>query len=359
MGSINNVPINKTSFKAYQMNDADYARARLESIFSSLREGRLISLFVEPTSNCDLACQFCAMHSTVVDLDDNSEGKFARKSKSRMCYEDFSILVEMLLSIPKLKMLQFSGHGEPLLNKNLPEMIALAKQKGVTESIVVTTNGTLLNETRFRTLIDAGVDEIRVSLDCITPEVYEKVKGANKAEITKDNLLNCLNIMNSINTNATLMIECIRLKEPSMAGALSEEEAIDRIFGDKVRMTAGAILRWRDERNWVGQMGHGQPFLRNKPCEFPFFALFVHSDCRVSSCCADTTQSFVIGDFREAEDFRYFINSPSLKELRYSLVNLDFNPICKRCDFSSVVDDELLASRDLIVRLLGREGGVF
>ncbi|MDQ5910368.1 MAG: hypothetical protein QG599_2464 [Pseudomonadota bacterium] len=358
MGTSSNTNEGVSSFESCQMNDIKYSKMRLESIISSLREERLISLFVEPTSHCDLACQFCAMHSTVVDLDDSSEGKFARKSKSRMSYEDFSILMEMLLSIPKLKMLQFSGHGEPLLNKSLPKMIALAKEKGVTERIVVTTNGTLLNETKFRNLIDAGVDEIRVSLDCITPEIYEKVKGADKAEILKDNLLNCLNIMNSINTNATLIIECIRLNEPGMAGALSEEEAINRIFGDKVRMTAGATFRWRDERNWVGQMGHGQPFLRNKPCEFPFFALFVHSDCRVSSCCADTTQSFVIGDFREAEDFRYFINSPALKELRYSLVNLDFNPICKRCDFSSAVDDELLASRDLIVRLLGGEGGI-
>ena len=139
-----------------------------------------------------------------------------------------------------------------MLNKSLPSMIALAKKKAIAEQIVVTTNGTLLNETKFRTLIDAGVDEIRVSLDCITQEVYEKVKGADKAEILKDNLLNCLNIMDSINTKATLIIECIRLKEPSMAGALSEEEAISRIFGDNLHfssiLTAGFLHAARIRR---------------------------------------------------------------------------------------------------------------
>lgn len=82
MGSSSNPNERVSSFESCQMNDTNYSKMRLESIISSLREERLISLFVEPTSNCDLACQFCAMHSTVVDLDDSSEGKFARKSKS-------------------------------------------------------------------------------------------------------------------------------------------------------------------------------------------------------------------------------------------------------------------------------------
>ena len=105
MGSSSNPSEGVSFFEPYQMNDVKYSKMRLESIISSLREERLISLFVEPTSHCDLTCQFCAMHSTIVDLDDNQDGKFARKDKSRMSYEHFCILVEKLLSLPRLKML--------------------------------------------------------------------------------------------------------------------------------------------------------------------------------------------------------------------------------------------------------------
>lgn len=157
-------------------------------------------------------------------------------------------------------------------------------------------------------------------------------------------------LINSLILSVNLLIECIRSKEPSMAGAASKEKEINHILGDKANMTLGASLRWREEQSWVGQMSYDQPSSRNKPCESPSFALFAHSNCRVSPCCADTMQDFVIGDFRDAEDYRYFVNSPTLSELCYSLVNMDFNPICKRCDFSSVADDALLASRQIAQR---------
>ena len=39
------------------------------------------------------------------------------------------------------------------------------------------TNGTLLNEANGRALIEAGLDELRVSLDAAEAEVYQMVRG--------------------------------------------------------------------------------------------------------------------------------------------------------------------------------------
>ena len=68
----------------YRNNDKDNAVSRLNSIVSALKEDRLISLIVEPTSHCDLACAYCGMHSSEYDLEDSNNGKVARKKKAHL-----------------------------------------------------------------------------------------------------------------------------------------------------------------------------------------------------------------------------------------------------------------------------------
>lgn len=61
-----------------------------------------------------------------------------------------------------MRHLHFTG-GEAALEKQLPAMVARARQRGV-ERLSLTSNGTLSPE-RYFSLIEAGLDEIRLSLD--------------------------------------------------------------------------------------------------------------------------------------------------------------------------------------------------
>jgi MoaA/NifB/PqqE/SkfB family radical SAM enzyme len=72
----------------------------------------------------------------------------------------------------------FSG-GEPLLRKDLVQLVAEAKRCGF-PNIQVTTNGSLLTEKRARELLDAGMNRISVSIDGYgeTHEVQRQVPGA-------------------------------------------------------------------------------------------------------------------------------------------------------------------------------------
>lgn len=343
-------------FNPYKMHDPSQIAQRLESIIQSITEKKQIALFIEPTSHCNLSCSFCAMHSTAVDLDNDSDGKVARKTKSHMRHSEFSLLLSAWrkAELPPLKMLQFSGHGEPLLNKELEKMVASAKETNISELISVTTNGVLLNKDRFISLINAGVNEFRVSLDSLSKETYKAIKGADEAERLKNNILECLSVLKEKKPPVRMMIECIRLHEKGTKDLISEEKLINTHLGQAVTTTEGASLRWRDEMNWIGQMGHGEPFYRNKPCEFPFYVLLIHSDCTISSCCADTAKKFVIGNLKTVDNFREITENKLLRDLQRSLLKLEFHNLkqCSRCNFKSLVDDALLENRDSILKIL-------
>src|SRR5258708_9067462 len=65
--------------------------------------------------------------------------------------------------IPSLQRAVLHGVGEPMLVRNLPRMVRYLKDRGT--YVLFNTNGTLLNERNGRALIEAGLDQLRVSLD--------------------------------------------------------------------------------------------------------------------------------------------------------------------------------------------------
>ena len=76
-----------------------------------------------------------------------------------------------------LKNLRFSG-GEPTLYKHLLEVVKYAKQKGV-ERIAISSNGSASMDF-YRELIDAGVNDISISLDACCSSFGEKMCGGIK-----------------------------------------------------------------------------------------------------------------------------------------------------------------------------------
>src|SRR6266849_2201689 len=68
------------------------------------------------------------------------------------------------------------GIGEPLMNKDLPRMIAHLKARGV--YVLFNTNATLLTPEWAKALIESGLDEIRCSIDGADPKTYAQIRGA-------------------------------------------------------------------------------------------------------------------------------------------------------------------------------------
>jgi radical SAM protein with 4Fe4S-binding SPASM domain len=129
-------------------------------------------VYIEVTNTCNLLCQTCPI--TFMDLE----------ARDVLSYDKFLAIVGQF---PRIERAVLHGIGEPLLNKALPRMISYLKQhKG--SHVLFNSNATLLKPDWQRHLIEAQLDELRVSLDAATPETYRKIRGAPAFDKIIENL---------------------------------------------------------------------------------------------------------------------------------------------------------------------------
>ena len=119
-----------------------------------------VCLYLEVTNRCNLLCTTCPR--TFEQLEPEAD----------MSWELFTKIVGQ---VPNVKRVVLHGVGEPMLVKHLPAMVAYLKERGV--YVLFNTNGTLLTRNNGQALIDAGLDELRVSLDAAEPTVFRMVRG--------------------------------------------------------------------------------------------------------------------------------------------------------------------------------------
>ncbi len=120
------------------------------------------SIYLEPTSRCNEFCQQCPR--TLLSREDDRDLSFDR-------------FREIVDQFPALDRVVLHGLGEPLLNKDLPQMVRYLKDRGT--YVLFNSNGIALTERKGQELIDAGLDEYRLSMDGATPETYAEVRGVD------------------------------------------------------------------------------------------------------------------------------------------------------------------------------------
>jgi MoaA/NifB/PqqE/SkfB family radical SAM enzyme len=119
-----------------------------------------VCLYLETTNRCNLLCSTCPR--TFEDLEPPAD----------MSWALFTSIVDQF---PKIARVVLHGVGEPMMVRNLPRMIRYLKARGT--YVLFNTNGTLLTRRKGQELIDAGLDELRVSLDAAEPRSFALVRG--------------------------------------------------------------------------------------------------------------------------------------------------------------------------------------
>src|SRR2546427_10492974 len=120
------------------------------------------SLYLETTSRCTSLCETCILTFG------------GREPQKDLAWEEFRRVVDRF---PVLQRGLLHGIGEPLLNRDLPRMVTHLKGRGAT--VLFNSNAITLNQRLGRALVDAGLDELRVSLDGTTASTYARVRGVD------------------------------------------------------------------------------------------------------------------------------------------------------------------------------------
>ena len=132
-----------------------------------LRGRPLRDLRLSVIDACNFRCPYCMPADRVPDT-------HGLDSEARLSFDEIETLVRGFARLGVRK-LRLTG-GEPLLRKNLPELVArLAAVPGI-DDIALTTNGALL-ATHARALRAAGLTRVTVSLDALDPARFRALTG--------------------------------------------------------------------------------------------------------------------------------------------------------------------------------------
>jgi cyclic pyranopterin phosphate synthase len=133
------------------------------------QHGRVVrDLRISVTPRCNYACFYC---------DPMREG--AKDPIGTVSVDDIDVILTAAVELG-IESVRFTG-GEPLLRRELPEMIALAKRKHGVSDVALTTNASLLAR-RLPDLMEAGLDRINVSLDAAEAEAFREATGGGTIE---------------------------------------------------------------------------------------------------------------------------------------------------------------------------------
>lgn len=119
-------------------------------------------LRISITDKCNLRCTYCMPE----------DGVPFKPHSAIMSFEEIVKVVETAaeLGINKIRL---TG-GEPLVRKDVVELVRMIKAVKGIEHLGMTTNGVLLDKLALP-LRDAGMDSINISMDTLNPERYKKI----------------------------------------------------------------------------------------------------------------------------------------------------------------------------------------
>ncbi|WP_060209717.1 GTP 3',8-cyclase MoaA [Sporosarcina koreensis] len=137
-------------------------------------------LRISVTDRCNFRCTYCMPKEIFGD-----DYVFLPKSEL-LSFEEMERFAKLFASLG-VKKLRLTG-GEPLMRRDLPDLIAkLTKIEGI-EDIGLTTNGVLLGQ-YAQPLYDAGLRRLNMSLDAMDPELFGKMNGRGiKPELILKNI---------------------------------------------------------------------------------------------------------------------------------------------------------------------------
>jgi MoaA/NifB/PqqE/SkfB family radical SAM enzyme len=331
-----------------------------ETQLNAVAQSEPVCLYLETTNRCNLLCTTCPR--TYEQLEPEAD----------MPWELFTSLIDQY---PNIARVVLHGIGEPMLVKDLAQRVRYLKDRNI--YVLFNTNGTLLTEANGRALIDAGLDELRVSLDAAESEVFQMVRGkdffdkivANVRNFTRlqrelnapkprvslwltglretvDQLPNFVRLAHSVGVTEVYLQRLVFFEDPmsekSLARAESalfehttareetlihEAEAIAKELG--VMFSASGAV---DPGESIKMQRSDSPW---SLCRRPWSLMYITANGRVLPCCIAPFSmkgygSFTLGDATQSS-LREIWNGAEYQRFREGLLTSAPPPACANC----------------------------
>ena len=297
---------------------------------------------IEPTNLCNLACPTCP----------TGTGKI--KPLPSMALSRFDDVLGQLA--PRMRNLALWNYGEPLLNRELPSMIAHAKTAGV-RVVKVSSNVHFLDGPRGEALLRSGLDVLILSVDGASQATYQTFrKDGDFEHVARSVAWLCAEKKRLALTKPRIELQFIAMRHnehelPEMR-RLAHEWGVDALRvktvgaddeGSRGLVPASRLLsRYADDGT--------TPNTRHAFCTMAWDHTVVNVDGSVTPCCylrPDMGESFVMGNVFETP-FLSIWRGERYRTFRESMLAGRGNmPVCNTCRGGT---HDLLAAVEEIAR---------
>lgn len=293
------------------------------------------TLMLELTNSCNHSCLFC-YH------------KHSKRKPTTMRPEFAMRIIDDAYEMG-VRRLALYLLGEPFLYQYLADIIKYAKQKKY-EYVYLTTNGALADSNRVKTVIDAGLDSIKFSIDAIDRDNYSAVHGVNEFDTVYKNLMWLYDYKVKNDLSILVYVSSVLTKYNK------DMEAICEVFKDKcdelvivdLENPAGMISD-------IGELLENQTqtlnmHRRELPCSMVFNRIHVTAEGLLTACCADFDNNLVYANLNE-QDLATAWNNETITYLRNKHLCGEVNgTLCYNC-----VNDEKKHMTQLPLQYLIKE----
>ncbi len=310
-------------------------------------------VIVEPTNECNLSCVYCG-----------------NKDMLRPAtYLDLGVYEQLLNQMVDLGIPRLTLHtiGEPTLHPQIARMIEMAVERN--RCVIMSTNGTLLDEGLARAIVRAAPDVINISIDSADPEVVETLRPGTNLERLIENLRTFRRIRDEEGRVRGGSAGELRLPTISITAVVTRylTRADERLFFE----TFGPLVDDFDFHlaNNHGDYVHEDPSaprhwipenLRDKlygalrsPCHFPWDALYLLSNGTMSVCRFDFDARVKVGSFPDSSLLQLW-NSEEMRSLRRAHMSFDFEgwEQCRDCTATlySSRSEHVASTRKILAR---------
>ena len=284
-----------------------------------------VEYIVETTAKCNIYCPMCPRETH-------------KQPKEDMAAQIFERLVEGAARTGEHMML--IGLGEPLLDPAIFERVEHCERHGI--STLLSTNGTLLDETAATRLLDSRLDHITLSFDGASKETFEYYRKGARFEKVRDNFVRFCRMKHQRGSKMQVVVQMVR-----MSGNAHEVDEFKRFWSavegvDQVRVKEDETNLLQPERKRTGEGARRCHYLWRG-------AMYVKHDGRVYPCCQSyPLDGDPVGDLRE-QTLPEIFNSDAMRQMRalHAAGRAAEIDVCARC--CTAIPHPLLVAGSLIL----------
>lgn len=278
---------------------------------------------IESTNACNLNCIMCPRS----------------QSRRKVGFMDMSLFDKITDECREWNVTMMVMHrdGEPLLHPELDTMVRRVKEKRAARYVQFTTNGLLLDKAKGRSLIEAGLDWIRVSINAVDPETYRRVAGRDALPQVEQNVMQLHSSRNQLGSRTPYIVATMVVMDWTAPSEV-------RAFRKKWSGVADELDIYPCH-TWDGSINTPVPRqekIARYPCPFLWYHPYVGWDGVLSPCCVDFSYKEILGNVG-SQSIENIWKGSRLSQLRQAHLDGRYEEIalCSNCTYWSQGNDDI------------------